>query len=87
MIQSLQSSLVDWTDYDGVCFLLARCLGLIDETVDFTTRGKAIVLGDRKLRPVLSKIVETLLDAGILERNDDDQYRWSSKLGSAEAGP
>ena len=80
MVEPLQKNLTEWIDDDGVFFELAICLGLLGEDVEFSRRGKSIVLGDTLLHPVLSQIVEVLFNAQILERNEDNQYRWNRKL-------
>jgi hypothetical protein len=77
---SLREDLVDWTDWDGAAYALARSLGLMDASVSFATDAKHIFWSDNPVGRSLHSALEAFVVAGFLERRDepDIQFRWRS---------
>ncbi len=75
---TLQDALQDWSDWDGASFELARCLGIIKPEVRFLD-VKPIFWTDNPIGNTLIAVLDELVTAGILEKEDDPglRYRWS----------
>ena len=75
MLIPLRDALHDWRDFDGAEYHLARCLGIIDTTTDFQD-VKHLFWTDNSVGNLLYSILENLTRAGMVETNDDQQFRW-----------
>lgn len=73
---TLADSLADWTDVEPAIRALGRHLGVVGDDVPKWVYCTAIPLGD-----ALYRILETLVEARVLERDDSDEapdimFRW-----------
>jgi hypothetical protein len=67
--------LSDWTDADGAAFRLAVALGALAPNADFT-QEKWRFWTDNPLGNGLHAALVALVDAGLLESQDDEIFRW-----------
>lgn len=74
---TLREALREWTDFDGAEHALALCLGLMSPGISFATDAKHVYWTNNPVGNVLSEILQELTRVGILELNDDLQYRWN----------
>jgi hypothetical protein len=74
----LQEDLKDWTDIDVAMFLVAKNLGLIGDKTFLET--KWVYCTKNHFSDALWRIIEELEKANILEKNDEECYRWNNKL-------
>jgi hypothetical protein len=74
---TLRRTMVEWEDVDYASYLLAQALGLFPEE-SFQTQAKWVFDMDNPLSRVLDRILDQLVEARVLEFNDEDgkQYRW-----------
>jgi len=78
-LTTLQESLSDWTDFDGAAYILSLHLGIFNEAEhDFCTTVKWVFWSNNSLGNMLYDMLETMAKEGILEVNEDQQYRWNS---------
>lgn len=76
---SLKEYLDDWTDYDVAGYFLACSLGIMvhDDLLDEFRRNKGVFYTDNPIGNLLTKILVELADGGVLQRNDEGQFRWN----------
>ncbi len=77
---NFRDELKDWNDFDGAAYVLARALGIMDETVVFQTDAKHVFWSNNPLGNALNEMLEQLVVAGVLEKRDDHQYRWDKSF-------
>ena len=75
---TLKHHLADWTDCDRAEYELAVCLGLMTPDTPFATRAKHVFWSDNQVGNALHAILNQLVEIGVLQMNDDLQYRWNS---------
>jgi hypothetical protein len=83
-VVTLKERLKDWTDFDGASYELGVVLGIFK---DFRTEGgswldhadKAIFWSRNDLGTALMKMLEEMASAGILDSNEDTQFRWHNE--------
>src|SRR3989442_9500275 len=77
--QTLREQLIEWTDWDGAAFCLAKSIGLMSEDTRFSVEAKHVFWSDNIVGTALHNMLGELVAAGVLEnRNEpDDQYRWN----------
>jgi hypothetical protein len=84
----LRSALVEWTDFDGAEFEVAKCLGMFSPAATWGSEGldhkylfwSANPIGDR-----LYEILARLVAMSVLEINDDRQFRWNQSFDLVRA--
>jgi hypothetical protein len=76
---TLREQLIDWTDWDGAAFCLAKSMGLMSPKVRFSTDAKHLFWSANPVGHALHNMLGELVVAGVLENRDepDDQYRWN----------
>jgi hypothetical protein len=81
-LTTLKEELSNWTDADFAAYALAECLGLMAPDVEFSTRAKHVFWAANPIGTVLSAMLNSLVDVGVLEKRDEPsyQYRWNSKF-------
>jgi hypothetical protein len=77
---TLKDALQQWHDADGAAFQLALALGVLEPTVDFTTQSKHLFWTDNPVGVALSRSLDCLVEAGVLDRDEDDRYRWNASF-------
>ncbi len=73
----LQDILAEWTDFDWAGFRLGRFLGVIPADRSFTSVKGSFWIDGFPLGIMLDEMLESLVKAGFLEKNEDLQYRWN----------
>lgn len=73
---SLQALLKEWHDADEAAFTLACCLGLMQAS-EFTQAKHVFYDNSNPLGKTLFAAVQGLIEAGVLERNEDWRIRWN----------
>jgi len=71
----LKDDLKEWTDFDVAEFALACDIGLMAKDID--PYPKFIFWSNNSVGTSLSIMLASLVDSGVLEMNDDVQYRWN----------
>ena len=71
---TLKLALENWEDVDVAIGSLAECLGLRVSGSDHST---AFYWTKTPLSSVLCYILNSLVQVGVLEQNDDGEYRWN----------
>ncbi len=76
---TLKEILHGWTDDDVAAFGLARTIGLMGPDVDFQSTAKHVFWSNNQVGISLSKILEELVVAGVLEQRDEPnhKYKWN----------
>jgi hypothetical protein len=74
----LKENLKEWTDIDIAMFFIAKELGIIGDK-DFH-ETKWVYNTKNRFSDALWHILEELEQSGILEKNEDDFYRWNQKF-------
>lgn len=75
---SFRESLKGWLDIDVAQYELGISIGLIEPKYNFHSDTKHVFWCDNPVGNALYKILEELVDAGVLEKNQDRlQYRWN----------
>jgi hypothetical protein len=72
---TLKDLLADWTDFDYAEHAVAACLGLMPPEWVHTT--KWVFWTDKPIGNMLHKVLESLVEQNVLEKNEDDQYRYN----------
>jgi hypothetical protein len=77
--ETLREQLIEWTDWDGAAFVLARSIGLMSPDVRFSMEAKHVFWSANPVGHALHNMLGELVAAGVLENRDepDDQYRWN----------
>jgi hypothetical protein len=75
---TLREQLIEWTDWDGAAFCLAKSMGLMSANVRFSD-AKHVFWSANPVGNALHNMLGELVVAGVLENRDepDDQYRWN----------
>lgn len=76
---SIQTLFADWVDYDIAAYYVTCLLGLTkyDENSEEYRRIKGLYWTGNKVSDSLYSFLENLVEAGILEKNDDLGYRYN----------
>ena len=78
-MKSFRERLRDWQDFDVAEYALAEALGLVPPGAwDFNSPipHKGVFWSNDPLGEALSKTLNHLVEAGVLEKNGDAQFRW-----------
>jgi hypothetical protein len=75
---TLKDALQQWHDADGAAFQLALALGVLEPRAEFATESKHLFWTDNPVGVALSRSLDSLVEAGVLERDDEDRYRWKA---------
>ena len=79
----LKNLLAEWTDFDGAEHALAVCLGLMPADWNWVLRNaKWVFWSDNPMGNALHQVLETLVEARVLEKNGDDQYRYNRQFNA-----
>jgi hypothetical protein len=72
----------DWQDPDFAEYYLACLLGVMDfdPTWDTFRKNKGVFSTGNKVGDALFDMLEQMVTAGMLEKNDDLQYRWNASF-------
>ncbi|MCX4580623.1 hypothetical protein OHB41_47340 [Streptomyces sp. NBC_01571] len=73
----LRDSLGDWTDFDVAGYRLGEFLGVIPPERSFDSVKGFFWIDGFPLGIMLDEMLESMVKAGFLEKNDDLQYRWN----------
>ncbi|MGW3853043.1 hypothetical protein [Streptomyces fagopyri] len=73
----LRDSLGDWTDFDVAGYRLGEFLGVIPPERSFGSVKSSFWIDGFPLGIMLDEMLESMVKAGFLEKNDDLQYRWN----------
>lgn len=73
----LKSILSDWTDFDGAEWAIAVSLGLMSETEPAWKSVKGVFWTDNPVSRMLHAVLKALVEAGVLETNADEQFRYN----------
>ncbi len=82
-LSSFKEQLAGWTDSDVASFLLGKTLGVFPQDSawsDFIIEGnrKWLFWSANRLGDGLYTVLEVLVDAGVLEKSGDQQFRWNA---------
>ena len=89
---TFQEKLKDWTDFDGAAYELGVALSIFK---DFREEGgmwldhapKWVFWTNNPLGNSLCEMLEEMVSVGILEKNDESQFRWvDGKVGLLTKG-
>jgi hypothetical protein len=83
---NLKESLRDWQDYITAAFQLALDIGLmVDEPLLYQVKAKHVFWTNNPILNMLTGMIDRMAEAGVLERNDDNEFRWNPNfVGSWE---
>ena len=74
---TLKEHLKDWCDFDVAELALAQCLGLM--STDWKVYdAKWVFWSANPTGDMLKKILDMLVVQGVLERSEDEQYRFNT---------
>lgn len=74
---TLREELTEWTEPDVAAERLGRCIGLWD-VERLQTSLKHVFWSDNPLGTALFRMLDAMVDARVLERDDADRVRWST---------
>jgi len=75
--QPFSQAVQTWTDFDITAYQLALCLGLLQPDTTFLA-AKHIFWTDNPLGNILHNLLKTLVQFGVLEVNEEEQFRWNT---------
>lgn len=81
--RTLKNLLSEWTAFDVAEFYLACALGLMkwdDWPTGTPIPNKWIFWSNNPIGNMLHKTLEAIVQAGILEENGDNQFRWNASF-------
>ena len=80
----LKESLKDWTDCDVAEHGLAISLGLMDDSVSFSSNAKHVYWTTNAIGDNLHEALNLFVKAGFIERREepDIQFRWNKDFKS-----
>lgn len=73
----LPDLLAEWTDFDQAGYRLGRFLGAIPRERRFGSLKGIFWIDGFPLGIMLDEMLESMVKAGVLLKNDDLQYRWN----------
>ncbi|MEU1567828.1 hypothetical protein ABZ504_47190 [Streptomyces mirabilis] len=73
----LPDILAEWTDFDQAGYRLGRLIGAIPPERRFGSLKGIFWIDGFPLGIMLDEILESMVKAGVLLKNDDLQYRWN----------
>lgn len=78
-MRTLKDRLAEWNDWDGACFELAVCLGLMPDDMNlFRTGAKHVFWTDNPTGNALYMMLMELVRIGVLLMSDDKlAFRWN----------
>jgi len=74
---TLAEAFRDWLDFDGAEFELAKCLGLMPDVPWHPVEHKHLFWTNNVFGTGLYTMLEELVTMGVLEQNDNQQFRWN----------
>ncbi|MEU1410678.1 hypothetical protein [Streptomyces sp. NPDC005731] len=74
---ALPGVLADWTDYDAAGFELGKILGVFPANATFGGVKRMFWVDGYPLGEMLVDLLDRMVEAGVLLRNEDLQYRWN----------
>jgi hypothetical protein len=74
---TLRDALQDWCEWDVAAFRLAQSLGLMNPTARLHLEAKHVFWTDNAVGGALHVMLGTLCEAGVLERDGDNRFRWN----------
>lgn len=74
---TLAETFHDWLDFDGAEFELAKCLGLMPNT-PWDPSLKSMFWTNNVFSIGLYSMIEELVKMGVLEMNDERQFRYNA---------
>ena len=75
----LKELLKDWTDFDGAEYAIAVSLGLMPNDWHWVLQNaKWVLWSNNPLGNMLSQMLIALVEQGVLEENDEQQFRYNS---------
>jgi hypothetical protein len=83
-MKTLQEAFVDWLDFDGAEFELAKCLGLMPN-IPWDPALKTLFWTNNLFGNGLHAALEGLVKMGALEMNDERQFRYNAKFDYRQA--
>lgn len=80
--ETYKERLKDWTDFDGATWDFLVLLGLLPEWGAEPGKDpwhglKGVVWSGNKTSDLLSDIMMRMVEAGMLLRNEDSQFKWN----------
>jgi hypothetical protein len=69
--------MAEWHDWDGAAYELAVSLGVLDPGMTYQA-SKWLFWTDNLVGNALHQMLLALVEAGALESNEDDQFRWDA---------
>ncbi len=78
-VPTIRELFQDWQDFDVAEYYFCCLLGLVeyDESFDAFRENKGVFCTKNRMSDVLFDTLESLVALGILEKNDDIQYRYN----------
>lgn len=79
----LSELLSDWTEPDVAEYYLACVIGIMDyesEKTRFQVELKGVFWTKNRVSDALYQMLESMVVAGMLEKNEDWDYRWNSSF-------
>lgn len=73
----LPEILAEWTDFDVAGYRLGRFIGAVPQERSFGSMKGAFWIDGFPLGIMLDEMLESMVKAGVLQKNDDLQYRWN----------
>ena len=75
-------NLKDWSDFDGAQHAVAVCLGLMPNDWSWVLKKKVkgVFWTQNEVSDLLYGVLEGLVGLGVLEKNDDDQFRYNTQF-------
>jgi hypothetical protein len=80
-MKNLKEYLVEWTDFDLAEHAVAVCFGLMPEEGAYVTlKNKWVFWSNNPIGNMLHEILERLVEQNVLEKNEDDQFRYNQNF-------
>lgn len=77
----LKEMLPDWRDFDVAAHAVAVSFGLMPADWDWVlVNAKRVFWTDNPTGNMLHNVLELLVEAKVLEKNEDDQYRYNREF-------
>jgi hypothetical protein len=75
-LMTLADTLTEWNDFDGAAFELGIALGVLAADASFK-ENKWIFWSNNPVGKGLHATLVALVEAGVLETNEEGQFRWA----------
>jgi hypothetical protein len=82
LVEQFREVLREWTDSDVAMFALGRALGFfpVEGGFDAFQEEKHVFWSNNDLGNALGKMLDALVDEGLMERRDNPEFRWKDGI-------